>query len=89
MGYQRVKGWLLTIPSGLVIAAMIVIVVLQWGNTANFSAFGKNIYNANTALLMAISGAGGVVFVLLAWVLIRGLAALIKGGTQPSQEPKT
>ena len=38
-----------------------VFVLLQWGNTADISFFGKNLNNVNVLLVMVGSAAGGVV----------------------------
>lgn len=86
MNTTLVKGYVLTIVSGLLIAAAAVLVVLQWGNAANFSLYGKNIANANTALLMLASAAGGITMVWLAKMLLAGIRALRKGRSAQRQQ---
>ena len=58
------KGYVLVILCGLVIAAVAVLLALQWANYADISIYGMN-KRVNTALLMLCSGAGGV---LVMWV---------------------
>ncbi len=56
------------IVCGLVALAAALLTVLQWGNDAEFSLFGKNLDDMNTALLIVLSMAFGV-----------GLPWLLKG----------
>lgn len=51
---------------GLVVLAAALLVMLQWGNSADFSLFGKNEPSLNTALLMLLCVAFGAA---LPWLL--------------------
>ena len=78
-----VKAYLQAILGGLIILAVVVLVLLQWGNTGAFSFYGKNIRDANTALA---SAAGG----LAMWWIVKwfagGVRVLVKSRRQ-AQRP--
>ena len=80
MNFRTFKAYVVVILSGLVILAAVLLIVLQWGNAAEFSAYGKNIDidktegrttgGVNTALLMLFSMIGGLLlFVLCRWFI--------------------
>ena len=69
-----VKAYLQAILGGLVILAVVVLVLLQWGNTGAFSFYGKNIEDANTALLVLASAAGG----LAMWWIVKWFAGGVR-----------
>ena len=75
MSKESVKGYLLVIPSGLVLLAAVVLVILQWGNHGAFSAYGRNM-TVNVAVLMLLSALGGIVVVALGKVFWVGAMAL-------------
>ena len=50
--------------AGLLLVAAIILLVLQWGNSASLTVYGPMI-QVNTAVLMLLSAAGGVVLVAL------------------------
>lgn len=90
MSVKRVKGTVLVVISGAVILAAGVLVILQWGNPAEFSLYGKNYSirfqedgktatgGVNTGLLMVCSAAGGLLMFWMAKVLLGGIVALRK-----------
>ena len=78
MRIQSVKGYVLTIGCGLLIAAGAVLVILQWGNTARFSLYGKN-QTYNTALVMVGSILGGMALIPLVKLFIHGVKAVRRG----------
>ena len=99
MQFNSLKGYFLAIPSGLVLLAAALLVVLQWGNAAEFSLYGKNfsvhltdggkvIGGVNTTLLMIFSAAGGVVMVLVGKMMVRGLMALRRAGRSAKASAK-
>ena len=75
MNFRKIKGYVLLGVGGLVLVAAAVLVLLQWGNTAELSVFGKNT-QANTLLLMLCSAAGGLVVVAAAWLVLYAVKAL-------------
>lgn len=98
MNVQSVKGYVLVILSGLVILAAALLVILQWGNPAEFSLYGKNYSiskqedggatgGVNTALLMLCSAAGGLLLFWTAKVMIRGIGALRRGRKEAGRAP--
>lgn len=86
MNYGQVKGYVLIVFGGLVIAAGGVLLVLQWDNKAVFSLYGKNYGQnlpeaggINTGLLMLLSAVGGLVLAAVVWLLILGIRSVRKG----------
>ena len=84
MNMKLIKGYTLTVVSALVVLAVGVLVSLQWGNSANFSFYGKNFSvdddgGVNTAILMLCSAGGGVVIIVVLWTLLKGIGAIRKG----------
>ena len=87
---RRIKGYVLVVPIGIVLLATVVLVVLQWGNAASFSLYGRNLTphteggktvgGVNTALLMVLSAVGGLVVVWLCKVFVYGLRAVWTSG---------
>ena len=88
MNLNLLKGYVLIVLSGLVILAAVVLVALQWGNRGNFSLYGKNIPDANTAVVVLASAAGGVVLLFLPMLLARGISAL-RMGRREQRRPTT
>ena len=95
MKLGTLKGYVMAIASGLLLLAGVLLVVLQAGNHADFSLYGKNLSirfqegqqvgGVNTALLMIGSGIGGVAAVILVRVLISGVRTLRLGLSQQAQ----
>lgn len=77
------KGYVMTISGSVVLAAVIVLIALQWGNQANFSLYGRNM-TVSTWLLMLGSAVGGVVAAWFHRLLLRGVAHLRKGKQPPA-----
>ena len=75
MKISSVKAYSMVVFSGLVILAAIILVALQWGNHTNVTMYGPSV-EVNTALLMVCSGVGGVVFLLVAILMYRGIRLL-------------
>lgn len=75
MGMQSVKGYVQAVFGGLLVAALGVLVALQWGNHAQVTMYGP-VMSVNTALLMLCSGAGGLVLIGGALALFRGIAGI-------------
>jgi hypothetical protein len=65
------KGYVLVILGGLVVAAAVVLLALQWGNQAEISIYGLN-RRPNTAVLMLCSGVGGVVVMWVGELFLHG-----------------
>lgn len=90
MSVKRIKGIVLVVISGAVILAAGLLIVLQWGNQAEFSLYGKNYSirfqedgktatgGVNTGMLMLCSAAGGLLMFWMAKLLLRGVGALRK-----------
>ena len=75
MKLAAVKFYLMIVVSGLVLLAGVVLVVLQWGNQADFSLYGKNMKSLTWALILA-SAVGGLVVWAMVKVLWRGIMGL-------------
>jgi len=88
MSVQTIKGWVLVGLSGLVILLCVVLVGLQWGNSAQFSFYGQN-KQVNTLLLMAGCVLGGMVLWGMLRVLAKGIGALRRppASPPPAQTP--
>ena len=75
MKLAAVRFYLMIVVSGLVLLAGAVLVVLQWGNKAVFSLYGKNMTSPTWVLTLA-SAAGGLVVWAMVKVLWRGIIGL-------------
>lgn len=93
MSLRALKGYVLVVASGLVLAAGLLLVILQARNPAEFSLYGKNISirlaqdgkavgGVNTALLMICSAVGGALAIPLVRVMISGWRSLTKARQQ-------
>ena len=87
MAFKRFRGYVLVVTAGVVLAALAVLVALQWRQRAEFNLFGQpyviRVFDGsrlsggvNTALLMLLSAAGGLVTAGMLWLLVRGLRIL-------------
>ncbi len=86
MRFTIVKAYLQAILGGMIILATTVLLLLQWGNTATFSFYGKNIKDANTAVLMLASAAGGLgMWWIIKWFVV-GVRVLIKSRRQAERK---
>lgn len=65
------KGYVLVILGGLVVAAVVVLLALQWGNLAKISIYGLNT-EVNTGRLMLCSGVGGVIVMWVSELFLHG-----------------
>ncbi len=86
MNANLLKGYVFVLVSGVLILAGVVLVILQWGNAANFSLYGKNIPNANTGLIMLCSAVGGIMLLILAKMMLGGALALRRGRIEADKE---
>ena len=66
MKIKLIGSYVGAVLCGLVVLLAGLLVILQWGNGADFSLFGKNYDNINTALLMVVCLAFGA---MLPWLL--------------------
>jgi hypothetical protein len=89
MGIRITKAYLQVILSGLLLLALAVLLILQWGNPSSFSFYGKNYAirlsdeglatgGVNTGVLMLLSAAGGVAVYFAGRQFLRGSLALWK-----------
>ena len=85
MKIGSVKAYSMVVFSGLMILATVILVALQWGNKTNVTMYGPSV-EVNTALLMVCSGLGGVVFLLVTLLMIRGIRLLrrIRAAAKPA-----
>jgi uncharacterized integral membrane protein len=74
----RLKGYVLTVFSGLVLLGGFLLLALQWGNEGNFSLYGKSLPSCNTGVVMLGSMAGGLLLPWLVKTLVRGVSAIRK-----------
>ena len=72
---MKFKAYVSVIVGGLVTLASAVLIVLQWGNDATFSLYGRNMI-VNTLVLMLCTAVGGVVMWFTLRLLLRGILAL-------------
>ncbi len=96
MNARTVKGYLMTVSSGLLLLTALLLVIMQLGRVASFSLFnysyeititnGKLEGGVRTAWLMIVSAIGGVGVFLLAKMFIAGVMALRKGKRQQTQQ---
>ncbi|NBB95424.1 MAG: hypothetical protein GVY16_06745 [Planctomycetes bacterium] len=78
MHFKTLRGYVLSVIIGLILAAAVVLVILQWGNTAEFSLYGKN-QAYNTALVVLGSLIFGAVLIPLFRVFFRGIRDIRRG----------
>jgi H+/Cl- antiporter ClcA len=72
MKLSSIKGYVQIVVGGFYVAACLVLVLLQWGNTAKFSLFGQN-QDVKTWVLMLVSAVGGFVALALGKQFYRGI----------------
>ena len=88
MKYNRLKGYTLVIVSSVILLAVLVFLILQWGSTAKFSLFGPE-KQANTGLLILTSAVGGIVILYVCKMMTCGIALLRRTReTNPDQDKK-
>lgn len=87
MKLDNVKAYSMVLSSGLVILAAVILVALQWGNQTDVTMYGPSV-EVNTALLMVCSGVGGVLFLLVAILMYRGIRLLRRIRTAAKQAAK-
>ncbi len=68
MKLAAVRFYVMIVVSGVILLAGLVLLVLQWGNDAKFSLYGKNTYPPTWFLILASAVAG-----IVAWSLIKVL----------------
>jgi Mg2+/citrate symporter len=85
MRFKTFQGYVLVVLIGLLLIAGGILVILQWGNHTEFSAYGKNT-TQNTAVLMLASVVAGMVLIPLVKVLIRGVRDINRGRRQESMD---
>ena len=74
MNWRIAKGYLLTVPCGLVVIAGIILLVLQWDMKSSFLLYGKHFdQTVNTAALIIVSMLTGVLLPYLLKGLLRGV----------------
>ncbi len=71
------KGYVLVILGGLVVAAVVVLLAIQWNNSADVTMYGPTI-PVPTALLMLCSGVGGVLVMWVSELFLHGWRILRK-----------
>ncbi len=76
MNWRITKGYLLTVPCGLVIIAGVVLLALQWDMKSSFLLYGKNLDQTNTAALIVASMLVGFVLPYILKGLLRGIALI-------------
>ena len=74
MPFSKIKSHVLVAICGLVLLAVLLLLILQWGNTSAFSFFGKSYGTStpggvNTGLIMLACLVGGPVLLWLGKIL--------------------
>jgi len=77
MMLKKINGYILTIVSGLLLLAGVLIVALQWGNGCDFSLYGKNI-RVNTGLILFCSAVAGWLAPKVFRIMLKGIAKIRK-----------
>lgn len=75
---NSVKGYILTVLTGLLLTAATILVILQWGNEGNFSMYGKNMV-VNQAVLILAAMAAGVLLIPILKLLWSGVRGIRRG----------
>lgn len=83
MRFKTFPGYVLVVLIGLLLIAGGILIVLQWGNSATFSLYGKNM-EYNTGLVVLFSLVAGVVLIPLLKVFFYGLRDIRRGRMQES-----
>ncbi len=83
-----IKAYFFTVFGGIVLFAAVLLVVMQWGNHVEFNLYGTKfaVYEEagkvtggiDTALLMLLSAAGGIVLLKLFRWMIRGVMTIAR-----------
>jgi uncharacterized integral membrane protein len=77
MFFKKISGYILTIVSGLVLLAGVLLLTLQWGNNCGFSFYGKNI-TLNTGVVVLCSMLAGWLAPWVFRVMLIGIAKIRK-----------
>jgi uncharacterized integral membrane protein len=77
MMLKKLNGYILTIVSGLLLLAGVLIVALQWGNSCSFSLYGQP-NSFNTALVVICSAVAGWLVPKVFRVMLKGIAKIRK-----------
>jgi len=75
MSYKSFAGYVQAIFGGLLFAAIVFLVLMQWNNNGKVWIYGLDL-QVNTGLLMVCSAVGGVVLVWSGRAMWRGIAAV-------------
>ena len=75
MSYKSFAGYVQAIFGGLVFAAIVFLVLMQWNNKGKVWIYGLDL-QVNTAVLMVCSAVGGMVLVWSGRAMWRGIAAI-------------
>jgi prepilin signal peptidase PulO-like enzyme (type II secretory pathway) len=79
MRFNSVKGYVLTIGCGLLIAAGVSLILLNLGNDCNLTFYSSIFYGQKIGLVMLIAALCGAAY---AWVVkwfVRGIRAIRRG----------
>ena len=75
---ENIKAYVQATVGGIGTLATVLLVVLQWGNASQFSLYGKNLENVNTAVLIILSAAGGFVLLYMVRITVHGSLAIFR-----------
>jgi uncharacterized membrane protein len=78
MHLKTLQGYVAVVVIGLLLAAGVVLVILQWGNSAAFSLYGKNT-TYNTALVVLGGVIAGVALIPLLKMFFHGIGHIRRG----------
>ena len=89
MNFKTVRAYIIAVVCGLILLAAVLLVILQWGNPAEFSLYGKNYSlrfqkdgsasgGVNTGLLIIISAAGGILLFYVCKLLVWGIRTIVR-----------
>jgi len=74
MNFKTVRAYIITVVCGLVLLAAVLLVILQWGNPAEFSLYGKN-YSLR---FQKDGSAGGILLFYVCKLLVWGIRTIVR-----------
>ena len=89
MNTKAFKGYFLTVLCGLIVFAIVIFVILQWPAElqSKFSLYGKQI-TVPTIWMMLGAAVAGPVFLMMCWLLAKGIRILYVSRRDEAREKK-
>lgn len=89
MNTNTFKGYFLTVLCGLLVFAIVIFLILQWPAElqSKFSIYGKHV-TVPTIWMMLGAAVGGLVFLMMCWLLAKGIGILYVSRRDEAREQK-